>query len=123
MTNSLREGIDDSVTEIKLEKSNSFPVSGFVQIDSELIQYNYSSDLFLLSCVRGVGGTSAAAHLINAVVTYVAALPADVFGVDLNGQTLDGEIRLSNGTKITVAGDDVIFTNAAEDKTATITLA
>lgn len=35
---------------------------------------------------------------------------------------LDGEIRLSNGTKITVSGDTIVFTNDAGDKSATITM-
>jgi hypothetical protein len=122
MSNSLRLAIDDSVTTLVLENSNSFPVRGFVQIDSELISYDYSSDLELLQCVRGVGGTVAAPHLINAVVTYVAALPSLAIGLDLDGQTLDEEIRLSNGVKITVSGDDIIFTSADDSKSYTISL-
>jgi hypothetical protein len=52
-------------------------------------------------------------------------------GLDLKGAAHDGynpvtysvaEIRLSNGTKITVSGDDIIFTNEAGDKSATITM-
>lgn len=122
MTNSLRAAINSSVTTIKLENAISFPASGFVQIDSEIIQYSYTSDLLLMNCVRGVGGTSAASHLINATVTYIAALTVPHYGLDLNGQTLDAEVRLTNGTKLTVSGDDLIFTNALATKSVTLTL-
>lgn len=53
------------------------------------------------------------------------------FGLDLKGAAHDGytavayttgEIRFSNGTKITVSGDTITFTNAAGDKTSTITM-
>lgn len=53
-------------------------------------------------------------------------------GLDLQGEAHDGynaveysvaEIRFSNGTKVTVSGDDIIFTNAAGTKTATVTMA
>jgi hypothetical protein len=123
MTNNLRIALTDSAVEIKLEISTSFPNSGYVQIEDEIIQYTYSSDLFLLNCTRGVNGTVAVAHDAGTEVTYLAALPADVIGLDLDGQTLDAEIRFSNGIKLTVSGDVLTFTNAAEDKSATITLA
>lgn len=53
------------------------------------------------------------------------------FGLDLKGAAHDGftavaystgEIRFSNGTKITVSGDTITFTNAAGNKTSTITM-
>lgn len=53
------------------------------------------------------------------------------WGVDLKGAThdgypavafLDGEVRFSNGTKVTVSGDTVVFTNAAGSKHFTITM-
>lgn len=45
-----------------------------------------------------------------------------VTGLDLNGATLTNEIVMSNGTKLTVSGDTVVFTNAAGDKSHTITM-
>lgn len=53
------------------------------------------------------------------------------FGVDLKGATHDGfpavayltgEIRFSNGTKVTVSGDTIVFTNAAGTKSFTATM-
>lgn len=53
------------------------------------------------------------------------------YGLDLKGASHDGypavaytvaEMRFSNGIKVTVSGDTVVFTNAAGDKSATITL-
>lgn len=52
-------------------------------------------------------------------------------GLDLQGATHDGylpvaytvaEIRFSNGTKVTVSGDTIVFTNAAGSKSSTITM-
>lgn len=53
------------------------------------------------------------------------------FGLDLKGAAHDGftavayttgEIRFSNGTKVTVSGDTITFTNAAATKSFTITM-
>lgn len=52
-------------------------------------------------------------------------------GLDLQGAAHDGynavsysvaELRFSNGTKVTVSGDTIVFTNAAGDKSFTITM-
>lgn len=54
------------------------------------------------------------------------------WGVDLKGAThdgypavayIDGELRFSNGTYITVSGDTIVFHNAGNTKTSTITMA
>lgn len=53
------------------------------------------------------------------------------WGLDLKGAThdgfpavsfLDGEMRFSNGTYVTVSGDTIVFHNAANSKTSTITM-
>lgn len=53
------------------------------------------------------------------------------YGLDLLGAAHDGfpavvyllgELRFSNGTKVTVSGDTIVFTNAAGNKSATITM-
>ncbi len=43
-------------------------------------------------------------------------------GLDLNGATLTNEIVMSNGVKVTVSGDDIVFTNSVGDKSYTITM-
>ena len=43
-------------------------------------------------------------------------------GLDLNGATLVNEMVFSNGVKVTVAGDTIVFTNAAGSKTNTLTM-
>ena len=52
-------------------------------------------------------------------------------GVDLQGASHDGysavsystaELRFSNGTKVTVSGDTIVFTNAAGNKSVTLTM-
>lgn len=44
-------------------------------------------------------------------------------GLDLNGATLVNEVVFSNGTKLTVSGDTITFTNAAGTAHSTITMA
>lgn len=53
------------------------------------------------------------------------------WGLDLSGAThdgypavafLDGEVRFSNGTKVTVSGDTIVFTNAGGTKHVTLTM-
>jgi hypothetical protein len=43
-------------------------------------------------------------------------------GLNMSGATLTNEIVFSNGTKVTVTGDTIVFTNAAGDKSYTITM-
>jgi len=43
-------------------------------------------------------------------------------GLDMNGATITNEIVFSNGTKLTVSGDTIVFTNAAGSASETITM-
>lgn len=61
--------IDSSQATITVDSTADFPTRGRILIDSEEIQYYNKSATEFLQCVRGVAGTTAAAHLDNAVVS------------------------------------------------------
>lgn len=62
LANQLNGSINDSVTTITLVDASSFPTSGTVAINGELISYSGKSSNDLTGCTRGVNGTSAASH-------------------------------------------------------------
>jgi len=67
--NQLNGAIDNIVTTITVDSTASFPASGIIDIDSELITYAAKTATDFTGCVRGTNGTTAASHLDNAVVT------------------------------------------------------
>lgn len=58
----LAEALDDSETEIDLTDASGYPSSGYIIVDSEVIQYTGISSDTLTSCTRGALGTTAAEH-------------------------------------------------------------
>jgi hypothetical protein len=68
-TSTLSSGINASVTSLTMASSTSFPSSGTVQIDSELITYTGNSGGTLSGLTRGASGTTAAIHSSGATVT------------------------------------------------------
>ncbi len=58
-----------TATSISLVDSSSYPASGTVQIDSEVITYTGNSGNTLTGCTRGVSGTTAATHTQYTPVT------------------------------------------------------
>lgn len=62
LANQLNGSINDSVTTITLVDASSFPTSGTVAINGELISYSGKSSNDLTGCTRGTSGTTAASH-------------------------------------------------------------
>lgn len=61
----LKDSIDQEVTEIQLssiENLMSYPDSGIIKIQDELIFYNNKSRTAIYNCIRGYSGTTAEAH-------------------------------------------------------------
>jgi hypothetical protein len=56
-------------TQITLSNASNLPNTGFIQIDSETIQYGYITGNTLYNCFRGQNNTTAAAHSVGAVVS------------------------------------------------------
>ena len=67
--NQLNGAINNSVTTVTVDSTTSFPASGIIDIDSELITYTAKTATDFTGCVRGTNGTTAASHLTAAVVT------------------------------------------------------
>jgi hypothetical protein len=65
----LSSAINASVTSLTMASSTSFPSSGTIIIDSELIAYTGNSGGTLTGLTRGASGTTAAAHSSGATVT------------------------------------------------------
>ncbi len=68
-TSTLSSSINTSVTSLTMASSTSFPASGTVLIDSELITYTGNSGGTLSGLSRGASGTTAASHSSGATVT------------------------------------------------------
>ncbi len=68
-TSTLSSSINTSVTSLTMASSTSFPSSGTVLIDNELITYTGNSGGTLSGLTRGASGTTAATHSSGATVT------------------------------------------------------
>ena len=79
--------ITSSSTEIVLSNVDNLPASGFIKIDSEIINYSYITGNTLYNCFRGQQNTTAASHTSGATV-YWAQVPAvTVWPTPDNAQT------------------------------------
>lgn len=67
--------ISSSVTQITLNSTVGLPASGFIKIDSEIINYGYISGNTLYNCFRAQQNTAAASHSGGTAV-YWMQLPA-----------------------------------------------
>lgn len=67
--------ITSSATTITLSSTVGLPASGFIKIDSEVINYGYITGNTLYNCFRAQNNTTAASHTTGAAV-YWAQLPA-----------------------------------------------
>ena len=68
-TSTLSSSINTSVTSLTMASSSSFPSSGTVLIDNELITYTGNSGGSLTGLTRGASGTTAASHSSGDTVT------------------------------------------------------
>jgi len=68
-TSTLSSSINTSVTSLTMASSTSFPSSGTVLINNELITYTGNSGGTLTGLTRGANGTTAASHSSGATVT------------------------------------------------------
>lgn len=68
-------GISATATQITLNSTVGLPATGFVKIDSEIINYGYITGNTLYNCFRGEADTTAATHT-NGATVYWQQLPA-----------------------------------------------
>ena len=79
--------INSSATQIVLSNATGLPASGFIKIDSEIINYSYIVGNTLYNCFRGQQNTTAASHT-SGVTVYWAQVPAiTVWPTPDNAQT------------------------------------
>ena len=79
--------ITSTSTEIVLSNVVNLPASGFIKLDSEIINYGYISGNTLYNCFRGQQNTTAAAHTAG-VSAYWSQVPAvTVWPTPDNAQT------------------------------------
>lgn len=71
----LSGGINATVTQITLNSVVGLPATGFIKIDSEVINYGYISGNTLYNCFRAQNNTTAASHN-NGTAVYWEQLPA-----------------------------------------------
>jgi hypothetical protein len=71
----LNGGINATVTQITLNSVVGLPATGFIKVDSEIINYGYIDGNTLYNCFRGQDNTTAASHSTGAAV-YWQQLPA-----------------------------------------------
>ena len=71
----LSGGINSSVTQITLNSVVGLPATGFIRVDSEVINYGYIDGNTLYNCFRAQANTSAASHNSGTAV-YWEQLPA-----------------------------------------------
>ena len=64
--------IDSSVTTITLASAASFPASGYVMIDSEIVQYAGVAGNSLTGCTRGATSSTATGHMMGTTVRQIA---------------------------------------------------
>lgn len=67
-----------AATSITLVDSTSFPSSGRIEIDNEIVTYTTNSGTILAGCTRGSNNTVAVIHATSAIVTEVCTLNTDV---------------------------------------------
>jgi len=64
--------INSSVTTITLASAASFPASGYVMIDSEIVQYAGVAGNSLTGCTRGATSSTATGHMMGTTVRQIA---------------------------------------------------
>lgn len=76
---SLATALDSSATTVPLVDASSFPSSGYIMIESEIIQYAGKSTNNLTGCTRGATSSTATSHMVGTTVrelAYAYAVPS-----------------------------------------------
>ncbi len=79
--------ITSSSTEIVLSNVVNLPASGFIKLDSEIINYGYITGNTLYNCFRAQQNTTAAAHTSGATVYWQQVPAVTVWPTPDNAQT------------------------------------
>lgn len=106
-TTTLSSGITNvSTTPISVASTANFPSSGWILIDSEIIQYTAkTATTFAGTITRNVFGTSSAAHSAGAVAVEVQGVPSATTA----GTALLNFTDLSNGVYVSTVDNSRIY--------------
>lgn len=114
VSTTLDGAIDSLVTTLTVVDTTSFPSSGYVVIDTEIIKYTGKTGTSFTGCTRGADGSTAASHItVSTVAAYsVAAHHNDSTGeivaiqtlLGSNTQNLDLSGRAGLGIKLKSSG-------------------
>ncbi len=98
----LAAALTASATSIQLIDSSTYPTTGSIQIDSEIISYTANSNNFLTGCIRGLLNTTATSHVQYTVAPLY--IPNQVmfheYGVD------DGSLTVSTAIAANIQTSD-----------------
>ncbi len=94
--NTLSAGIDALTDILPLTSSSGFPDTGVVKVGTEIISYANISGNNLIGCVRGIRGTTAAAHSSGAAVTCSTLIVTD----NANGTMPNDFVTFSGATTL-----------------------
>lgn len=123
ISTTLSASIDNSVVTLNVVDASSFPSTGYVVIDTEVIKYTGTTGTSFTGCTRGADGSTQAAHASASVVAaYAVADHHNILAVEINGiETVLG----SNGQHVDLTGRPgfgITLKSPDGTKTATIGL-
>jgi hypothetical protein len=105
LTTTLAAALNDSATSVDVADATGIATNDFIQIDDEFIKVTGVSSN-TLSLTRGIGGTTAAAHLNGETVrlAHGNALASDDYATLINGSDLASNTAATSVTVDTSAG-------------------
>jgi hypothetical protein len=99
-----------TATTIILTSATTFAASGIVLIENEVISYASKTATNLVGCVRGINGTTAAAHVDTTTVTQLSPIVLGSIrlkGISISGTATAGSVTLTSNNGISVVKLDV----------------
>lgn len=84
-------GIDASTTSITVTSTTGFPANGYLRCEDEVITYTSVDATHFLGCVRGFGGSVAAAHANTTAIERCTYEPFFVESISGNALTLGND--------------------------------
>lgn len=125
--------IDSLVTTLTVVDTTSFPSSGYVVVDTEIIKYTGKTGTSFTGCTRGSDSSTAASHITTSVVSAfaVAAHHNDTTGeivaiqtlLGSTSQSLDLSARAGLGVKLKSPSGNIFTITIDDDGNLTITAA
>ncbi len=114
ISTTLDGAIDNLVTTVNVIDTTSFPSTGYIVIDTEVIKYTGKTGSSFTGCTRGADGSTAASHITGSVVAAfgvadhhnvaISAIIAIQTLLGNSSQNLDLSARAGLGIKLKSSG-------------------